>query len=611
MRSIVSTFHGQIAGSCLVFVGLAVGAGCESSLGGIDRRVDRLLAEQSAALGPDALAPSSATFPGPPGQGAYSGSDVAAERLPTVNPAADELPYSTADEEPDQVLKRLEGYAEETADAMAMDLTAALGYAMRHSREYRFAEEEYVLDALRLLIERHLWGPRFFNDLTASVEGVGDDGTFDTALRLVNELRVTQRLPYGGAASARFLTEAVEDLHQRVAGENVQTADIILAADVPLLRGAGLIAREDLIQAERNLIYAARDFERFRRQFLFNIAQDFLGLVVQLQAIGNAEERVDNFVEAERRAEALVDAGRVPPFDAALAAQDTRDALDTLNRQRETYRLSVDRFRVRIGMPDDEPFVIIPSSPGLPLPAFDMVAAVRAALTYRLDLQNRRDRLDDTQRTVDNAFNALLPDLNLSGSLTLPTDDDLDFEPGDTSFLASVTFGLPLDREIERLNVRQAQIDRERSIRDYEEFRDSVAVDARSAVRDIDRAKFSVRLQEENIAIANHRRASIDAAPDRADARERSETVDALNRARNRYDNAQRDLQVGILRYLLDTGQLRVDSQGLIKPLAGMEIAVEPGDEDERPAPPPPSSGDDAPGAVHEEPPPPPVNTRN
>ena len=136
----------------------------------------------------------------------------------------------------------------------------------------------------------------------------------------------------------------------------------------------------------------------------------------------------------------------------------------------------------------------------------------------------RRDRLDDTQRTVDNAFNALLPDLNLSGSLTLPTDDDLDFEPGDTSFLASVTFGLPLDREIERLNVRQAQIDRERSIRDYEEFRDSVAVDARSAVRDIDRAKFSVRLQEENIEIAHHRRASIEAAPDRANARERSET---------------------------------------------------------------------------------------
>ncbi len=60
MRSIVSTFPRQIAGSCLVYLGLAVGAGCESSLGRIDRRVDRLLAEQSAALGPEALADLSA-----------------------------------------------------------------------------------------------------------------------------------------------------------------------------------------------------------------------------------------------------------------------------------------------------------------------------------------------------------------------------------------------------------------------------------------------------------------------------------------------------------------------------------------------------------------------
>ena len=57
---------------------------------------------------------------------------------------------------------------------------------------------------------------------------------------------------------------ATEDLHRKVSGEGIQSAEIILEADIPLLRGAGNVAREDRIQAERDLIYAAREFERFR-----------------------------------------------------------------------------------------------------------------------------------------------------------------------------------------------------------------------------------------------------------------------------------------------------------------------------------------------------------
>ena len=51
-------------------------------------------------------------------------------------------------------------------------------------REFRFQEETYLLAAMRLLIERHLWGPRFFNDVLATVDADGDDGLFDTSLDL-------------------------------------------------------------------------------------------------------------------------------------------------------------------------------------------------------------------------------------------------------------------------------------------------------------------------------------------------------------------------------------------------------------------------------------------
>jgi hypothetical protein len=142
---------------------------------------------------------------------------------------------------------------------------------------------------------------------------------------------VTQRLPYGGQVSAQLLAAATENLHERVAGQNVQTAELIFAADVPLLRGAGMVAREDLIQAERNMVYAARDFERFRREFLFDITSDFLNLVVQQQAIVNAEQDVEQRQRFEERERSLAEAGRVPPFEAGLSVQSTLFAVDRLN----------------------------------------------------------------------------------------------------------------------------------------------------------------------------------------------------------------------------------------------------------------------------------------
>ncbi len=235
----------------------------------------------------------------------------------------------------------------------------------------------------------------------------------------------------------------------------------------------------------------------------------------------------------------------------------------------------MDRFKVRLGVPQEHPVLIETSMFDIPSPKPDLEAAIRAALTYRLDLQNRRDQLDDARRAVENARNDLLPDLDLSGSFSIPTDADreragLDFEADESSFIASVTFGLPLDREIERLNVRRAQISLERAGRDFDRFRDDVAVDARASVRDVDRARFSVELQNKNRTIAQRRVDSIDAAPDRASALERSAAIDGLNRARDDYDRAVRDLQVGILLYLLETGQLRVQADGSIQLLQGM-----------------------------------------
>lgn len=567
--------------------------GCSSGFARIDRNVDQLLLETTGDMAGE-VAPSVQRLSAEP-TGVGMNPDPTATRLPTTNPAAAELEYVIRSEAEEVTAKFNDDSAEYT-DPIYLDINQAMAYAARNSREYRFAEEEYILAAMRLLIERHLWGPRFFNDTSLITSSFGDDGFFDTSMRIVNEFTVSQRLPYGGQVAATALARATEDLHTRVADRTSQSADLILSAQIPLLRGAGNVAREGRIQAERDVIYQARRFEEFRREFLVSISEDFLNLVVRLQGIENAERQVQSLQWLEQRSRAFVETGRETPLDLALAQQSTLEAIARLNDQREFYRVAVDVFKVRLGMSTDQELIIVRSDPALLPPEVALDDAVWFAMMYRLDLQTRRDQLDDARRRVDIARNSLLPDLDIGGFARVTTDETkrrggLGFQPQNAEFEASVTFGLPLDREIERINVRQAQIALERAKRDYQRFRDQLAVEVRSAVRNIERAMFSLRIQEENVVIAERGQAAVEADPDRATARDRTDAVERLLRARDERDIAYRDLQIAILRYLLTSGQLRVDFDGTIQPLLGMEFAESTPPVDGPDAPVPPAGG--------------------
>lgn len=584
----------RVLASLPAFVALA---GCASNLSGIDRRVDELIAEANESVHVNVPGPS--LDPGRPARIAPHDTDPRATDLPTVNPPASALSFSPK-EDTRSVLERLQAGDPPLENPVPMGLAEALAYAVAYSREYRFAEETYLLVCLQLLIEDHRFGPRFFNDTTVAFNADGDDGTFDTALELVNDFRVTKQLLYGGEIAAQALVVASEDLHTRVSDASAQSADIILSADIPLLRGAGPVASEALIQAKREVIYTARGFERFRREFLFSIATDFFDLIVQQQSIRNQEEQVQSLEELMERERMRFDAGRIPFYEVGLAEDRTVVAADTLTGQRERYRLDVDRFKSRLGMPIDVPLVILPTEFDLRPPDISPDEAMILGFAYRLDLQTFRDRVGDSRRAVANARNALLPDLNVFGSVSLLSDDDdlvrdtIGFDPTDADFRVGATLGLPLDRTIEKVNVRQAEIDLDRTRRAYEQLRDDVAIATRSSVRAINRAQFSLDIQRQSVLVAEERKRSVEAAPERVDARNASDAVLDLNRARDAVDSAARDLQVAILQYLLDTGQLRVGDDGFIQPLPGMEVSGERDDEpptDPLPRPAPAAGG--------------------
>ena len=393
---------------------------------------------------------------------------------------------------------------------------------------------------------------------------------------------MSRKLPGGASVSAHVLATIAEDLNTRVSAADANSANLILSAEIPLLRGAGLVANEDILQARRNVVYAARTFERFRRTYMVDIAGDFLELIVLHRQIENAEQSIEYFQWLADRQRALHEAGRARLFDAANAENQALAAIGDLTGSRESFRLSLDRFKTRIGYDLDDPVVIAGDSLGLPIPAMDMGDALGSAMRNRLDLQSQRDALDDTARAVLNARNALLPDLDLIASADIPGSGTglriAEFDHRDVDLDVALTLSLPLDRTIERLALRQSQITLDQARRDYDKARDTVAIEVRSAVRSIDSGVFNLDVQERNVQISELGKAAIDADPDRASVLDQIRAIDDLRAARDGRDEARRDLDLAVLDYLLQTGQLRITVDGTIEPIPGMaELGDDPG----------------------------------
>lgn len=564
------------AGSAALFVGA-----CSDPFATIDSRVDALLAEGTSNVGGGAAVPDTGAWP------ANTVDDRAAlnvEQPGTFNPSADQMTWSSlVSTEADSIIERLEA-VDAVDDQDVLTLDRALTWAIGHAFDYTFAEEEFVLTCLDLLIEQHLWTPQIANDVTAQYQRYESDAAFaSSSSAIINDLNVTQRLPWGGEVAASYLATFSHLVHSAGstttpnATENNTIGQFTLSGSIPFLRGAGAIAREDIIQAERNLIYASRAFEDFRRSFFVDVVQAYLALQVQQQELDNALDTVALLERMAERQRALYAAGRARLYDAAESENQALQQRSQVAGQQEAYRLAVDRFKILINYPVQLPVLIERASFAISPPDINLERAVQVALGHRLDLQTRRDQLIDERRSVRNALNQLLPDLNLSGSLRFGSPDEYYYSfaiPSvqDMESEISLTLGLPLNRTIERLTVRKAQVTLERARRAYSEFRDDIAVNVRNAVRTIDASLLSYDIQRRNVEIAEVNIESIDADPDSYTVIDQTQAIQSLQNARNGRARAFRTVQQSILKYLLDTGQLRVSPDGGIDPIPGMEI---------------------------------------
>ena len=484
---------------------------------------------------------------------------------PAVPPAFQARPDVAV--ESDQFEATADEPAPTDADPLLFTLADALAYALKHSREYQTAKEDLYLSALDLTLERHLWTPLLVSNVSGEFTDYGQVRDFDRAMTAVADFSVTQALPYGGQVTAQVIHSLMRDLGVHVT--SAETGVAILSADLPLLRGAGRVAYESRYQAERNLIYATRNFERFRRTFLVDIASDYFALLVNKSQIENAEESVKGFKSDLDRAQALVEKEKLIRVEADRARVEYLIATNDVITTRESFETALDFFKIRLGMQTDAPLDVVAEGVDLVDPKVSEAVATETALRYRLDLLNDLDAVDDARRAVAIAKNNLLPQFDLSGSVTLDTDNtrlnSASFNTERATWRGVAELGIPLDRKRERNDYRSAWIGLRRAERLHDEARDRVRVQVRSALRRLKQAHFSMEVQRENININAVRREHAEILFEvgkLSSNRDKIEAENAYRRARDRFAAAESDYRIAILEFLLDTGTLRVGGDG-------------------------------------------------
>jgi outer membrane protein TolC len=358
-----------------------------------------------------------------------------------------------------------------------LTIDKALSLAIDSSRTYQDAKEDLYLAALTLSGERHQFRPQLYAQADVTHSWLPGAGLLSDSTERTGGVRANagfnQALLTGGSIGVNI----ANDLLRFFTGDSRRSAVSAITANIsqPLLRGAGQdIAAERLTQAHRDLIYAVRDFSHFQNTFSNDIVVQYFRLLQQKDTLynqyANYQSRVDTTAYLRARA---VD--RAKPLDVSSAEQDELSAKNSYIAAVVSFSNAADQFKIALGLPTSTQLVLDDSEleklrKAGPLPLFlDPSEGFAIALENRLPLINAVDQFEDAQRQVAVAADALKPGLNLFANAALASGggpvDYLNFSSRDLTGNIGVSLDLPLNKTIERNNLRATEIQFENAAR--------------------------------------------------------------------------------------------------------------------------------------------------
>jgi len=493
---------------------------------------------------------------------------------------------------------------------VTLTLLQSLQVAARNSRQYQSRKEDVFIAALELDLERDAFRLTYAGLIENLFDS--DSRTEPTVINMANstEQGFTWRLKNGATLASRIIFDLSNLLRQdRVSSYGV-FADASIT--VPLLSGSGEhIVAEPLTQAERNVVYALQQFERFKRTFAVEVASSYFNVLQQQDRVDNDRANYDNLRKSVERLAELAKAGRRSRIEVDQARQDELRGRDRWIASRRAYGRGLDDFKVTLGLPTDARLELdrralqrlsaggqayLADLTTRPVGATTMPAketytllepgrrgvgplelaedhAISLALQHRMDLRVAEGRVIDAQRAVVVAADALRTGATFAATWTGgerrgigqagSPNGHLRFEA--SQYQLALDVDLPWEKTAERNAYRISLIDLERAVRDVQDTEDRIKADVREALRKLLQARESYRIQSEAVKLAIRRVESTNLFLEagRAEARDLLEAQESLVTAQNNLTAALVDYRVAELEIQRDMGVLDVDSKGL------------------------------------------------
>jgi outer membrane protein TolC len=468
---------------------------------------------------------------------------------------------------PDSLRQRILGGEQVGVDSLG--LVECLEIAAENSREVYTRRESLYLVALDLTLER--WRLGWIPGLAGQA---GADGTVTDAGEASGSLSpsLSRLLGTGAQIVASIGLTAARSIG--LGDEWTTDSAFVLSLTQPLLRGAGRrIVEEPLTQAERDLVYEVRAFERFRRTFAVDVAGSYYRLLQRLDAVTNEEGNFETVRQIRLRNEALAGAGRLSAIQVDQASQDELRSTNRLLETRANLGQALDDFKLTLGLPisvdlglDHGEFDRLREA-GLGALGIPVDDALDFSLSHRLDFLTSLDQVEDARRRVELAADALRAglDVTVSASSTSAPNRPGTHNLDEVEWVASLGFDLPIDRLPERNAYRSQQIALETTRRAHEQFEDVIRVGIRDTLRAARSTREGFEINENAVALARRRveNARMNLEAGRADTRDILEAQTALLEAQNAATRSLIDFTLARLALYRDMELVSVDASGI------------------------------------------------
>ena len=112
-----------------------------------------------------------------------------------------------------------------------------------------------------------------------------NDQTSIHSLAVPSTTGVEKTLAKGGTFISRFANDVVLNFNGSQGLTSRISSDLLFGFTQSILQRDILL--DPLIQSERNLVYAARRFARFRKEFFFDVASDYYDILKYLSPRGD------------------------------------------------------------------------------------------------------------------------------------------------------------------------------------------------------------------------------------------------------------------------------------------------------------------------------------